>query len=101
MIPKQGNIQSVIQEIPQCEITLSLLNRWGKLEWIDPFKYKIKSDISSINFTEIKKISQQESQQMKQYLMTRSCRWQYLLKAFGFSKEARGFKCGHCDNCRS
>jgi ATP-dependent DNA helicase RecQ len=99
MIPQQGNIQSIIQEIPQVDITLSLLNRWGKLEWIDPFNYKLKSDISSINFTEMKKISQQESQQMKQYLMTRSCRWQYLLKAFGFSQEARGFKCGHCDNC--
>jgi hypothetical protein len=24
-----------------------------------------------------------------------------LLKAFGFTKEAAGFKCGSCDNCLS
>ena len=87
------------QEIPKIEIVLSLLYRWGRLEWIDPFNYKLISHQSSVNLNQAKKMSQQESQQMKQYLMTRSCRWQYILNAFGFTKEAKNFKCGHCDNC--
>ena len=99
-IPKQGNIESIKQEIPKGEIILSLLHRWGKLQWIDPFNYQITpDDISSLDFGNIKKRSQQESQLMKRYLMTRLCRWQYILKAFGFSQQAKGFKCGNCDNC--
>ncbi|MDJ0731919.1 MAG: RecQ family ATP-dependent DNA helicase [Crocosphaera sp.] len=98
-IPKQGNIINIKQEIPKIEIILSLLYRWGKIKWIDPFNYELTSDLSSLSISQILKISQQESQQMKQYLMTRACRWQYLLKVFGFTKEAKGFKCGHCDNC--
>jgi ATP-dependent DNA helicase RecQ len=42
---------------------------------------------------------QQVLKQMTQYLNTRECRWQFLLKAFGFTQEAVGFKCGNCDNC--
>jgi ATP-dependent DNA helicase RecQ len=98
-IPKQGNIEKIKEEIPKGEIILSLLNRWGKLQWRDPFNYQINPDTSSLDFSKIRKISQQETQQMKHYLMTRSCRWQYILKAFGFNQEAKGFKCGHCDNC--
>jgi len=37
------------------------------------------------------------TQQMTQYLTTRQCRWQFLLSAFGFSKEAN-LSCGHCNN---
>ncbi|MGK7942070.1 MAG: ATP-dependent DNA helicase RecQ [Crocosphaera sp.] len=98
-IPRQGNLDTLKQEIPNIEIVLSLLYRWRILEWIDPFNYKINSDKLSLNLNKITKISQQQSQQMKQYLMTRSCRWQYILNAFGFTKEAKNFKCGHCDNC--
>lgn len=98
-IPKQANIIDIKQEIPKIEIVLSLLYRWQKLKWIDPFHYELTSNLSDLNISQITKQSQQESQQMKQYLMTRSCRWQYILKAFGFTKEAKGFKCGHCDNC--
>ncbi len=98
-IPNQGNLENIKQEIPKIETFLSLLYRWERLEWIDPFTYQIKSDNLSLNLNQIRKISQQQSQQMKQYLMTRSCRWQYLLNAFGFTQEAKGFNCGHCDNC--
>ncbi|WP_107671311.1 ATP-dependent DNA helicase RecQ [Cyanothece sp. BG0011] len=99
-IPKQGNIIEIKQEIPKIEIILSLLYRWNKLTWIDPFNYELTSDLSSLTMNQIIKIAQQESQQMKQYLMTRGCRWQYLLNAFGFIKEAKNFHCGHCDHCR-
>ncbi|MDJ0507802.1 MAG: RecQ family ATP-dependent DNA helicase [Crocosphaera sp.] len=98
-IPKQGNIDNLKQEIPKIEIVLSLLHRWGRLEWIDPFNYQLNSNHSSLNLHKITKISQQQTQQMKRYLMTRDCRWQYILNAFGFTEEAKNFKCGHCDNC--
>ncbi|MEA5509709.1 RecQ family ATP-dependent DNA helicase [Crocosphaera sp. UHCC 0190] len=99
-IPQEGNIQDITQEIPQGEIILSLLHRWGQLQWLDPFHYRLKSSSMSVNLAKIKQISQQASQQMNQYLMTRNCRWQYLLNAFGFPEEAKGWNCGHCDNCR-
>ncbi|EAZ91652.1 RecQ family ATP-dependent DNA helicase [Crocosphaera chwakensis] len=98
-IPKQGNIMTLKEEIPKIEIILSLLHRWKKSRWTDPFNYELASNLSDLNISQITKKSQQESQQMKQYLMTRSCRWQYILNAFGFSKEAKNFQCGHCDNC--
>ncbi|MDJ0846728.1 RecQ family ATP-dependent DNA helicase [Crocosphaera sp.] len=98
-IPNQGNIIELKQEIPKIDITLSLLSRWGKLRWIDPFNYELISNVSNLNINQITNKSQQESQQMRQYLVTRSCRWQYILNAFGFTKEAKNFKCGHCDNC--
>ncbi|MGK7954446.1 MAG: ATP-dependent DNA helicase RecQ [Crocosphaera sp.] len=98
-IPQQGNIIKVKQELPKIEITLSLLYRWKMLKWLDPFHYELTSDLSSLRINQIIKISQQESQQIKQYFMTHSCRWQYILRVFGFLEEARGFRCGHCDNC--
>ena len=85
--------------MPKIETILSLLYRWKKLKWLDPFNYELIADLSSLKMGQIIKSSQQESQQMKQYLMTRSCRWQYILNSFGFTQEAKGFKCGHCDNC--
>jgi ATP-dependent DNA helicase RecQ len=41
----------------------------------------------------------QMQSQMTQYFTTSECRWHFLLKAFGFSKEADKIKCGSCDNC--
>ena len=40
------------------------------------------------------------AQQMYKYLHTKQCRWQFLLTAFGFGKEAGNWRCGHCDNCQ-
>ncbi|MEM8780506.1 MAG: helicase-related protein [Cyanobacteria bacterium P01_G01_bin.49] len=95
-IPQQGEIQAIAQNIPQGEIILSLLHSRGKLEWLDPFHYRLNSRSISPNLKRI----QQASNQMKQYLITRHCRWQFLLNAFGFQQEAKKFYCGHCDNCR-
>ncbi|MDJ0599103.1 MAG: RecQ family ATP-dependent DNA helicase [Crocosphaera sp.] len=98
-IPTQGNLIELKQQIPNIEVSLSLLYRWKKLKWIDPLNYELISDLSSLNINRMIKESQQESKQMQRYLMTRTCRWQYILNAFGFTKEAKGFNCGHCDNC--
>lgn len=98
-IPKQGNIMNLKEDNPKIERILSLLYRCKQLKWLDPFNYELIADLSSFKISKLSKRYQQESQQMKQYLMTRSCRWQYILNAFGFTQEAKGFKCGHCDNC--
>lgn len=98
-IPRQGKIQAIAKEIPQGEIILSLLHSWGQLEWLDPFTYRLISPKVSLGLQKIQQSSQQATKQMKQYLMTHHCRWQFLLNAFGFQQEARGFHCGHCDNC--
>jgi ATP-dependent DNA helicase RecQ len=37
--------------------------------------------------------------QMEAYLFAKKCRWQFLLEAFGFTQEASGLRCGHCDRC--
>ena len=67
----------------------------GRLKWIDPFNYSIQKDAKNKN-------NQQSNpaKQMQQYLTTKKCRWQFLLTAFGFEKEAANFRCGHCDNCK-
>jgi ATP-dependent DNA helicase RecQ len=44
-------------------------------------------------------IQEKSAQQMRKYSYIRTCRWQFLLNAFGFSNELGGF-CGHCDRCQ-
>jgi ATP-dependent DNA helicase RecQ len=93
-LPPQGNILEVSQQFKDSPIALSLLHSSGQLQWIDPFRYRILSSTTpttaNINST----------QQMVPYLNTRQCRWQFLLQAFGFEKEAQGLRCGKCDRCR-
>ncbi|ACK68300.1 ATP-dependent DNA helicase, RecQ family [Rippkaea orientalis PCC 8801] len=99
-IPKQGNIRAIAQEFPQGEIILSLLHSQGQLEWLDPFNYRIKSTQVNTNSSNSKSNQLIYYSQIKQYLITRDCRWQFLLKSFGFHQDAKNFRCGHCDNCR-
>ena len=94
-IPSQGEITAVVREFPHAAIALSLLHSNGQLKWLDPFHYAVLPQ---------KRKSQKKqldaAQQMNQYLNTKKCRWQFLLNAFGFGKEAENWHCGHCDNCR-
>ena len=97
-LPMEGEITTVSRQFRDAAIALSLLYSAGKLEWIDPFHYRQclseKSAKLGLNF-----MPQQVQSQMKQYSTTRECRWQFLLAAFGFSKQGNGFKCSNCDNC--
>ncbi len=93
-LPPTGEVEAVAQKFPDAALALSLLHSMGKLKWIDPFNYSINKE---------SKKTQQRSHprnQMQQYLTTRKCRWQFLLTAFGFEKEAANLHCGHCDNCK-
>ncbi|MEA5597234.1 ATP-dependent DNA helicase RecQ [Rivularia sp. UHCC 0363] len=93
-LPPTGEVDIVARKFPDAAIALSLLHSMGKLKWIDPFNYSIDKN------SQIKPERRSRSgNQMQQYLTTKKCRWQFLLTAFGFEKEAL-LRCGHCDNCR-
>lgn len=92
LLPSQGNIINIAKEFPDSNIALGILQNLGLIYWQDPFNYKKKSSTNKLN-------SFVTPQQMQQYLRTKQCRWQFILSAFGFSKEAKNFSCGECDRC--
>jgi ATP-dependent DNA helicase RecQ len=94
-LPKTGEVEAIARQFPDGAITLSLLHSYGQLEWIDPFHYTIVSSPKSNSVTQL-----QTATQMNKYLNSKQCRWQFLLSAFGFEKEAANWRCGHCDNCQ-
>ncbi|OKH21769.1 RecQ family ATP-dependent DNA helicase [Chroogloeocystis siderophila] len=85
-LPKQGKVPRDAESV----IALALLHSHGQIEWQDPFHYIIHQ-------TSLRSPRQiYLGHQINEYLNTHSCRWQFLLGAFGFNTE---FKCGHCDRC--
>jgi len=94
-LPERGNLDTVSAQFSQSAIALSLLHAAGKLTWIDPFNYKITDDKLSLS----EDSNAIAIRQMNEYFRTRDCRWKFLLEGFGFEKEAKSFRCGHCDNC--
>ena len=95
-LPVKGNIDAVSREFPESAIALSILHSSGQLTWQDPFNYVINKSAQpkaeKPNFT--------VAEEMVKYLKHKECRWQFLLQAFGFEKEAKSMRCGHCDNCK-
>jgi len=92
-LPKTGDVATVSRQFKDGAIALSLLHSTGQLQWTDPFHYIIRSKAAP--GTETKVVAPIET-----YLYGRGCRWQYLLRAFGFQQEAENFRCGTCDRCR-
>jgi ATP-dependent DNA helicase RecQ len=92
-LPTQGQVNTVTHQIKTAPIALSLLHSTGQLEWTDPFHYVINRSTSPQPV-----LQDQATQKMTQYLVTRQCRWQFLLSAFGFP-DALSTGCGHCDRC--
>ncbi len=104
-IPPQGDIETVTRQFQAGEMVLSLLHGMGQLDWLDPFHYQIKParSLRGLALASAQPFIPQKqllSTQMTRYLTTRHCRWRFLLEAFGFQAEAKGFNCGHCDNCQ-
>ncbi|KOP27020.1 ATP-dependent DNA helicase RecQ [Hapalosiphon sp. MRB220] len=93
-LPKTGEVDAVTKQFSDAAIALSLLHSSGKLNWLDPFHYTIVSNTKNQPSTQL-----EAAKQMNKYLFTKQCRWQFLLHAFGFNKEAENWRCGHCDNC--
>jgi ATP-dependent DNA helicase RecQ len=98
-LPMQGEVTAVAREFPDAAVALSLLHSAGQLEWEDPFHYIRRSSGQSRDNASLSYQQQPVQFQITQYLTTRRCRWQFLLEAFGFTKQAAEFRCGHCDNC--
>ena len=98
-LPVQGEVATVARQYRDGAVALSLLHSAGQLEWQDPFHYRKHPSGESRTLAQLSATQEQVQSQMVQYLTTRQCRWQFLLKAFGFTKEAAGFKCDSCDNC--
>ena len=93
-LPIKGEVEAVARKFSNGAIALSLLHSANLLNWQDPFHYSIQLPIKlqpPKQFTAV--------QQMTQYLTTKQCRWQYLLKCFGFSQELPSLGCRHCDRC--
>ncbi|NJK99416.1 MAG: ATP-dependent DNA helicase RecQ [Spirulinaceae cyanobacterium SM2_1_0] len=99
-LPRAGEVMAIAQQFPQGAITLSLLHSAGLLEWRDPFHYRrLDEGNAAAALRSLCTAQTQRDQATQRYWTTRQCRWQVLLDAFGFRREAAGFRCGHCDNC--
>ncbi|MEW6492751.1 MAG: ATP-dependent DNA helicase RecQ [Cyanobacteriota bacterium] len=98
-LPPQGEVTTVAKQYRDGAIALALLHSAGQLEWQDPFHYRKRPSGDSRTLAQLSTTQEKVQKQMNQYLNTRECRWQFLLKAFGFTKEATEFHCQHCDNC--
>ena len=94
-LPKTGEANAVARQFSDGAIALSLLHSTGQLTWQDPFHYIINNTAKMPTSNQL-----DAAQQMVEYLNTRDCRWQYLLRAFGFGLEAEKMRCGCCDRCK-
>ncbi|MUG99802.1 RecQ family ATP-dependent DNA helicase [Scytonema sp. UIC 10036] len=92
-LPSTGEVATITRQFPEAAIALSLLHGNGQLKWIDPFHYTVLPGTKTSPITQ-----SGATKQMNQYLLSRQCRWGFLLNAFGFNQEAN-WRCGHCDNC--
>jgi ATP-dependent DNA helicase RecQ len=95
-IPSQGEVSAVVRQFKNAAIALSLLHSTGQLEWLDPFHYVITRSTAPLS-----PLQSYATQKMTQYLITRQCRWKFILKNFGFADAAEALErgCGHCDRC--
>lgn len=92
-LPHQGNVDQVSKQFKDAAISLSLLHSANQLIWTDPFNYEIQT-------TRLKRSQSNSTHSMKRFLNTKTCRWQFILRSFGFEQQADRFLCGHCDNCQ-
>jgi ATP-dependent DNA helicase RecQ len=89
-MPMTGEIAVLSRQFPKAEIALALWHRQGLLEWTSPFHYR-----RLVGKTP--QASPPIDRQMLEYANTKNCRWQYLLRAFGFYEQGQNWRCGHCD----
>ena len=99
-LPLAGSIDEVIRGNPDGAIALGLLHSLGALTWTDPFTYQRQAKFNPQAWQKLQQTQQQIPLAMQKYLTIKTCRWQFILQAFGFKKDAQGMRCGHCDNCK-
>jgi ATP-dependent DNA helicase RecQ len=98
-IPDQGEITEIEKRYKEGGISLAILHSLGQIKWLDAFNYEKTGKVDKKLQEKLQKQQQKQQRQMQEYLWSQECRWKYILTAFGFTKEAIAFKCGHCDRC--
>jgi len=96
-LPPQGSVAAVSRQFKDGATALALLHTAGWLDWTDPFHYVLRYPSKA---TAMGDSHRQAAQAMQAYLSSKTCRWQFLLQAFGFGEAAINFRCGHCDRCQ-
>ncbi|ERN41638.1 ATP-dependent DNA helicase, RecQ family [Rubidibacter lacunae KORDI 51-2] len=91
-LPSEGEVAAIARKFHDGAIALSLLHASGRIEWVDPFRYR--------RIQGCHRKPPLVLWEVEDFLKTRDCRWRFLLSAFGCDAEAENFRCGNCDNCR-
>lgn len=97
-LPLKGNLCDLKQD--QIDLTLAILHSTGQLHWHDPFTYERQGNLNPKALAQLMQQQTQSFRAMQQFWQQKNCRWQYLLGQFGFTAEAKQFRCGHCDRCQ-
>jgi ATP-dependent DNA helicase RecQ len=92
-IPIAGNLAELKQQFPHAEISLAIWQSQGQLTWQTPFTFQRRPG-------KLKSRDHGAYKRMLEYARSKSCRWQYLLTAFGFTEQGINWRCGHCDRCK-
>lgn len=93
-LPPKGQYKDIATLGEDAPIALGLLHSHKQLVWHSPFEYEITNPKPDLPETESTAIPG-----MQGFITTKNCRWAYLMQSFGFAEEAKGLKCGICDNC--
>lgn len=93
-LPPQGPLEAVQQTFPDSDLPLALLHRAERLIWTDPFHYELVAPQAPLRLK-----PPEIDRTLNDYVQTRSCRWRFLLEAFGFTQQPPSWRCGHCDRC--
>jgi ATP-dependent DNA helicase RecQ len=99
-LPLSGEVREVERKFPQSSIALSLLHSIGELVWETPFNYRRSIERKSPNWQSLKSQQKLLFSSIPTYIKYPSCRWEYLLTAFGCKPQSPDWQCGNCDRCR-
>lgn len=98
-LPNEGTLADILQHEPQAELALAILHQQNALIWLDPQRYRLTKGVLKAGQLRMNENQHHLKASLESYLATRHCRWQFLLQAFGFEREAQTLRCGHCDRC--
>jgi ATP-dependent DNA helicase RecQ len=98
-IPLQGSLAD-LGHLDQAELVLALWQSQGRLSWSSPFVFQ-RRPLGGEPVTPGRPGMERACTQMRKYATSRDCRWQYLLRAFGFGHLGPDWQCGHCDRCKT
>lgn len=93
LLPEQGEIAAVRRKFPQADLALAMMHSIDLVQWDDPFHYRLDKNVALPKLVFPPQIG------LDPYLTTPGCRWQFILRDFGFERESQGLRCGHCDRC--